>query len=102
MGWLFSRHVDGKRNISVQVSFNSLFAFNIKKRVSVVFCSYGIIPRRHPINVVIGKPIKVDRIESPSSQEIEDLQNKYCQAVRDLYEEYNPIYGDPKLTLEIA
>ena len=64
--------------------------------------SYGIVPRRHPINVVIGKPIQVERNQNPSSQDIEELQAKYSQAIKDIYEKYNPIYGDPELSLEIS
>jgi len=64
--------------------------------------NYGIVPRRHPISVVIGKPIQVERNQNPSSQDIEELQAKYSQAIKDIYEKYNPIYGDPELSLEIS
>ena len=52
--------------------------------------------------MVIGKPIRVERNQNPSSQDIEELQAKYSKAIKDIYEKYNPIYGDPELSLEIS
>ena len=41
------------------------------------------------------------QIATPTSEQIEAMHAKYAEAVAQLYEEYNPIYGDPKLKLVI-
>ena len=61
--------------------------------------NYGIIPRRKKITVVVGKPLEVAKVENPSREEIADLHARYVQAVTDLYQEYNPIYGDENIKL---
>ena len=60
------------------------------------------MPHRHPITVVTGAPLKVDKIENPTREEIGELHQKYVEGVRKLYEEYNPIYGDPTVNLTIT
>ena len=59
----------------------------------------GIIPYRKKITVVVGKPLEVAKVENPSREEISDLHARYVQAVTDLYQEYNPIYGDENIKL---
>ena len=64
--------------------------------------NFGFIPFRKPLNVVVGKPIPVERIEEPTSEDILGLHEKYVQALKDLYEEYNPKYGDRKIKLVVS
>eukprot|EP00093_Oithona_nana_P012500 12500.XXX_852786_853986_1 [CDS] Oithona nana genome sequencing. len=61
--------------------------------------SFGMLPRRYPITVVIGEPILVNQVADPTSQEIDELHDKYLVALRELYDKHNPIYGDPKVQL---
>ena len=62
---------------------------------------FGLLPYRKPINVVIGAPIKVHQISSPSNEDIDKLHAQYVEALRKLYEEHNPIYGDKDVKLVI-
>ena len=48
---------------------------------------------------LVGEPIFVNQVADPTSQEIDELHDKYLTALRQLYEKYNPIYGDPKVQL---
>ena len=57
---------------------------------------------RKPINVVVGKPIPVPQIDDPSAEQIEEVHAKYVAALVQLYEDYNPTYGDPKIKLKIG
>ena len=67
------------------------------------FCfSLGIVPHRHPITVVTGAPLKVKKIDNPTREQIGELHEKYVEAVKNLYEEYNPIYGDTNIPLVIT
>ena len=60
------------------------------------------MPYRKPINVVIGSPIKVKQVSSPSDDDIDRLHATYVEALKKLYEDHNPIYGnkDVKLLIE--
>ena len=60
------------------------------------------MPHRHPINVVTGAPLKVDKVENPTREQIGELHQKYVEAVQKLYDEYNPIYGDPNVNLLVT
>jgi hypothetical protein len=62
----------------------------------------GLVPHRHPITVVTGAPLKVDKIECPTREEIGELHQKYVEAVKRLYEEYSPVYGDKNVPLVIT
>jgi hypothetical protein len=42
----------------------------------------GIVPRRKPITVVIGKPVPVPRIENPTPEDILDMHKKYVAALQ--------------------
>ncbi|KAL9700748.1 hypothetical protein quinque_004189 [Culex quinquefasciatus] len=54
--------------------------------------NYGLIPRRKPINTVIGAPIEVARVETPSAEQIEALHAKFCTALEDLFETHKSSY----------
>jgi hypothetical protein len=45
----------------------------------------GILPKRHPIHVVVGRPIAVQQVESPSPEEVERLHGEYMAALVLLY-----------------
>merc|ERR1712150_204851 len=64
--------------------------------------TFGLLPYRKPINVVIGSPIKVKQVSSPSYEDIDRLHATYVEALKKLYEDHNPIYGnkDVKLLIE--
>ena len=48
----------------------------------------------------VGKPIPVIKTENPTENEIEEVVHCiYVQALKELYEEYNPNYRDPKIQL---
>lgn len=55
--------------------------------------SFGLMPFRRPINVVVGSPIPVEKVAHPTREQVEEKHAQYMQALKDLYEEYNPQYG---------
>ena len=63
--------------------------------------NYGILPRRQNVTVVVGKPIEVTKVTDPTRDEIAHLHEKYVKALTDLYDEYNPVYGNTNVTLVI-
>ncbi len=64
--------------------------------------TYGLMPFRRPINVVVGAPIHVEQTSTPTQEDIDGLHAKYVTALEELYATYNPKYGDPKVKLVIV
>ena len=52
-----------------------------------------------PFYISVGKPISVVKTDQPTQEQIDSTHEAYVQALKELYEEYNPIYGDPNLSL---
>ena len=52
-----------------------------------------VVPHRVPITMVIGAPISVSRIETPTHQDIVDLNERYCAALTKLYNDHKSAYG---------
>ena len=50
---------------------------------------------------MIGRPIVVDKTESPTKEDIENMHKKYIDELEKLYEKYNPVYGDSDVKLII-
>ena len=59
-----------------------------------------------PIYISVGKPISVLKSYSnltqkePTQEQIDSTHESYLKALKELYEEYNPIYGDPRVHLK--
>ena len=52
--------------------------------------------------VSVGGPIPTAKVDEPSQEEIDVLHAKYLKALRALYDQYNPVYGDPKVELNFT
>ena len=64
--------------------------------------SLGIVPHRRPLTVVLGAPIPVQQNTQPTIEDISELHNKYIQSLIGLYQQYNPLYGDPSVELVLT
>ena len=51
--------------------------------------------RRRPINVVVGAPIPVPKVEDPTDEELDRIHATYVAALAKLYEDNVDKYGDP-------
>lgn len=54
--------------------------------------NYGLIPRRKPINTIIGTPLEVQKVDDPSKDEIEQLHQRFCIALEELFEKHKTKY----------
>lgn len=54
--------------------------------------SYGLIPRRKPINTVVGSPVEVEKIENPTQEQIDELHKRFCIALEDMFESHKSKY----------
>ncbi|XP_074652511.1 2-acylglycerol O-acyltransferase 2-like isoform X1 [Tubulanus polymorphus] len=63
--------------------------------------SFGILPRRRPVNTVVGRPIDVAQIKEPSLEDIDKLQRRYLDELLALFEKYKVQYGEtPECKME--
>jgi len=60
--------------------------------------SFGIVPHRKPITLVVGAPIPAKQIANPSEEDVEKLHAKYVRHLQRLYKEHNP-YPEIKLVI---
>eukprot|EP00096_Caligus_rogercresseyi_P004448 TRINITY_DN18712_c0_g1_i1.p1 TRINITY_DN18712_c0_g1~~TRINITY_DN18712_c0_g1_i1.p1 ORF type:complete len:355 (+),score=38.84 TRINITY_DN18712_c0_g1_i1:76-1140(+) len=64
--------------------------------------SFGFLPVRTPLHVVIGRPIPLKLDPEPTREAVQEVHRIYIKELKELYEKYNPIYGDPNVKLEIG
>jgi len=50
---------------------------------------FGFLPRRRPLRVVVGAPLEVTKVESPSREQVEQVHQQYVAALTALYNEHN-------------
>lgn len=54
--------------------------------------NFGLIPKRHPLHVVIGAPIHVDKILYPTKDDIERVHKLFCAEIVKLFETHKRKY----------
>lgn len=54
--------------------------------------NFGLLPKRHPINVVIGEPIHVEKITEPIDDDIEQVHRLFCIQLEQLFETHKQKY----------
>ena len=105
-GFLYDHYAnpEGSRLYRFQKWFQRRYSFTLPAfhGRGIFQYTWGLIPYRKPVNVVVGAPVAVDKVEEPTDEQIEQLQLRYIEALTDLYETYNPKYGDVNVKLVIT
>lgn len=60
--------------------------------------SFGFLPMRRPVDVVVGKAIDVNKVEYPSEEQVSQLQDQYLKELENLFNEHKAKYLDNKET----
>ncbi|KAL7012195.1 hypothetical protein ACKWTF_014679 [Chironomus riparius] len=66
------------------------------------FHYFGLMPGRAPINTVIGAPIDVVRCENPSQDVIDELHERYVNAIQRIFDEYKWKYVENANDVELV
>ncbi|KAJ3305063.1 2-acylglycerol O-acyltransferase 1 [Kappamyces sp. JEL0829] len=73
---------------------HKLFQLLLKSSAPLFVGKYGtLMPKRHPLVTIVGKPIYVDRkIDNPTQEQIDELHQLYLQGLQDIYDQYKDVY----------
>jgi 1-acyl-sn-glycerol-3-phosphate acyltransferase len=64
--------------------------------------TFGILPRRKPITVVIGAPIPVEQNKNPTKEEIDTLHKIYVDSLTELFNKYKAEYASKDSYINIV
>lgn len=52
----------------------------------------GLLPWRKPLNIVVGRPIDVERVANPTQEQVLELLDKYIKELYRIWDEWKDIY----------
>ncbi|GAA5967241.1 hypothetical protein JCM8115_005438 [Rhodotorula mucilaginosa] len=85
----------GTRLYKAQKKFQSVFGFTLPIFFGRGLFNYnmGLMPYRHPIVSVVGRPISVKQKDHPTDAELDEVQARYIAELKSIWENYKEIYA---------
>ncbi|ORX88345.1 diacylglycerol acyltransferase [Basidiobolus meristosporus CBS 931.73] len=82
----------------IQRKIQEIFGFTTPIAIGrgIFVYDFGILPRRRPIHVVVGKPIEVKRIDNPTNEEAEVYHQQYMNSLKEIFEKYKDQYASDR------
>lgn len=79
----------------VQKKFKAMFGFTLPLFHGRGAFNYrhGLLPYRHPIVSVVGRPIHVTKCDHPTEEQLEQVQAEYIRELRDLWDTWKDSYA---------
>lgn len=71
--------------------------------VPICFGSYGLpaAPFKQPVNIVLGQPLRFEKNDSPTDEQVVDAHAKYVEALQKLFDDNKAKYGCGDRTLQL-
>ncbi|SAM84839.1 probable diacylglycerol acyltransferase type 2b [Ustilago bromivora] len=93
----------GTRIYALQKKFQALFGFTLPffHGRGLFNYSIGLMPYRHPIVSVVGKPIHVKQNPNPTKEELERVQTLYIEELMNIWDTWKDAYAANR-TKELA
>jgi len=88
---------EGSKLRKFQQGFKQTFGFSppLFHGRGIFNYNLGLMPFRKPMHAVVGKPIRVEKIENPTDEQLQEMHQKYIDALIALFEEHKQKYGVP-------
>jgi len=86
----------------LQKGFQALFGFTLPlfHGRGLFTYNFGLLPFRHPIISVIGRPIHVTKNPQPTKNEVQAIQRLYIEELMRVWNTYKDVYA-PERTREL-
>ncbi|KAI9636789.1 diacylglycerol acyltransferase, partial [Dioszegia hungarica] len=85
----------GSLVFKLQKRFQSIFGFTLPLFFGrgIFNYNYGLMPFRHPIVSVVGRPIHVKKDEDPSQEVLQEVQKQYIDELMSIWDKYKDVYA---------
>ncbi|KAH8923683.1 diacylglycerol acyltransferase [Atractiella rhizophila] len=89
----------GSQLHTIQKNFQRIFGFTLPLFHGRGIFNYtvGLMPYRHPIITVIGRPVSVVQKAKPTIEDLRDVQGRYIEELMRIWEEYKNLYSKNRI-----
>lgn len=86
----FQIQMQKKMGFAVPLFFGRALTGGLLHRV--LGLNVGVLPLRVPIHSIVGRPIHLTKVETPTQEQVDAVHARYVAELTRIYEEWKPIY----------